>query len=144
MLRLQPSGHERLRGNVERVPSLQGAHVRCHGWWSCSVSFAEADSEQPIDHQGKWQDGENGQEDRAAQEGREDLLLTQEKRASRNEESVAHAPQVPSDALPAGNSAACEHSDVASSGEQQDGAEEEAHAGWGSSFVDAAGVVEGV
>ena len=54
------------------------------------------------------------------------------------------APQVPTDALSARNSAACEHSDVPGSGEQQDGAEEEAHAGWGSSFIDAAGVVEGV
>src|SRR5208282_3682034 len=101
MLRLQPSGHERLRGNVGCVASLQGAHRRWHGWWPCSVSFAEADAEQPIDHQGKWQEGEDGQEDRAAQEGRENLLLTQKERACRDEESVAHAPQVPSDALPA-------------------------------------------
>jgi hypothetical protein len=42
-----------------------------------------------------------GQEYGAAQEGRENLLLTQEERACRDEESVAHAPQVPSDAPPA-------------------------------------------
>src|SRR5580700_9417554 len=100
MLRLQPSGHECLRGNVASVSRLRGAHGRWRGGWPCSVSFAEADAEQPIDHQGKWQEGENGQEDRAAQEGRENLLLTQEERARRNEESVAHAPQVASDALP--------------------------------------------
>ena len=41
----------------------------------CSVSLAEADAEQPIDHQGKWQEGEDGQEDRAAQERGKDLLL---------------------------------------------------------------------
>lgn len=43
--------------------------------WPCSVSPAEADAEKPIDHQGKWQEGEDGQEDRAAQECRKDLLL---------------------------------------------------------------------
>ena len=75
MLRLQPSGRERLRGNVEIVASLQGAHGRWHGWRPCSVSLAEADAEQPIDHQGKWQESEDGQEDRAAQESGKDLLL---------------------------------------------------------------------
>jgi hypothetical protein len=101
MSRLQPSGRDCLRGNVDIVASLQGVHGLWHGRWTCSVSLAEADAEQPIDHQGNWQEGEDGQEDRAAQEGRENLLLTQEERACRNEESVTHAPQVPSDAPPA-------------------------------------------
>src|ERR1700722_16701500 len=118
MLRFRPSGRERLRGNVEIVASLQGSQGRWHGWWSCSVSLAEADAEQPIDHQGKWQEGEDGKVNRAAQESGEDLLLAQEEGACRNEESVAHAPQVPSDALPARNSAVCEHSYVPCSGEQ--------------------------
>jgi hypothetical protein len=67
MSRLQPSGRDCLRGNVDIVASLQGVHGLWHGRWTCSVSLAEADAEQPIDHQGNWQEGEDGQEDRAAQ-----------------------------------------------------------------------------
>ena len=98
------------------------------------VSLAEADAEEPIDHQGEWHEGEDRQQDRATQESGKDLLLSEEERTCGDEESKAHAPEVTRDALSAGNSAASEHADVSGGGEQEDEAEKEAHAG-GSAFV---------
>jgi hypothetical protein len=43
------------------------------------VGLAEADANEPIDHQGEWQEGEYGQKDGAAQESGKDLLLAEEK-----------------------------------------------------------------
>lgn len=37
-----------------------------NGGWPRLVSLAEADAEKPVDHQGKGQDGEDRQQDRAA------------------------------------------------------------------------------
>jgi hypothetical protein len=56
------------------------------------VDLAEADANEPIDHQRKWQDGEYGQKDGAAQESGKDLLLAEEKGACSEEEAEAHAP----------------------------------------------------
>lgn len=109
------------------------------GWGLYCVSLAEADADEPIDHQWEGQDGEDGQEDRAAQESGKDLLLAEEERACGDKESKAHAPEVTRDAQPAGDSASSEHTDVSGGGEQEDDAEEEAHAS-GSVFV---GMVEG-
>jgi hypothetical protein len=93
------------------------------------VSLAEADAEEPIDHQGEWQEGKDCQEDRAAQESGKDCLLAEEERACGDEESKAHAPEVTRDALSARDSAASEHPDVSGRGEQEDDAEEKAHGG---------------
>jgi hypothetical protein len=95
------------------------------------VSLAEADADEPLDHQWKGQDSEDGQEDRAAQESGKDLLLAEEERACGDKESKAHAPEVTRDALAAGDSASSEHTDVSGGGEQEDYAEEEAHASRG-------------
>jgi hypothetical protein len=109
------------------------------GWGLYFVRLAEADAEEPIDHQWEGQDGEDGQEDRAAQEGGKDLLLAEEERACGDKESKAHAPEVTGDALSAGDCASNEHANVSGGGEQEDGAEEEAHTN-GCVFV---GMVEG-
>jgi len=101
------------------------------GWGLYFVSLAEADAEEPIDHQWEGQDSEDGQEDRAAQESGKDLLLAEEERACGDKESKAHAPEVTRDALSAGDSASSEHTDVSRGGEQKDYAEEEAHASRG-------------
>jgi hypothetical protein len=98
------------------------------GWGVYFVSLAEANAEEPIDHQGEGQDSEDGQEDRAAQESGKDLLLAEEERACGDKESKAHAPEVTRDALSAGDSASSEHTDVSQGGKQEDYAEEEAHA----------------
>jgi hypothetical protein len=111
-----------------RKPSR--SHRHWHKWWPCSVSLAEADAEQPIDHQRKWQEGEDGQENRAAQENGKGLLLPQKERARGDEESKTHAPEVTCDALSAHDASASEHTNVSSGGEQEDATEEEAHARW--------------
>ena len=105
------------------------SHGDRHRWWPCSVSLAEANPEQPIDHQGKWQEGEDGQEDRAAQESGKDLLLAEEERARGDEESKTHTPEVTRDSLSACDTSASDHTDGSRGGEQEDGAEEETHAG---------------
>ena len=98
------------------------------GWGLYFVSLAEANAEEPIDHQGEGKDSEDGQEDRAAQESGKDLLLAEEERACGDKKSKAHAPEVTRDALSAGDSASSEHTDVSRGGKQEDYAEEEAHA----------------
>jgi hypothetical protein len=62
------------------------------GLWLYFVSIAEADANEPIDHQGEWQQREYGQKDGAAQESGKDLLLAKEEGACSEEESEAHSP----------------------------------------------------
>jgi hypothetical protein len=62
------------------------------GLWLYFVSIAEADANEPIDHQREWQKGEYGQKDGAAQESGKDLLLAEEEGACSEEESETHAP----------------------------------------------------
>jgi hypothetical protein len=62
------------------------------GLWLYFVSIAEADANEPINHQREWQKGESGQKDGAAQESGKDLLLAEEEGACSEEESEAHAP----------------------------------------------------
>ena len=69
-------------------------------------------------------------------------MLAKEERTRGDEESKAHAPEVTREALPAGNPAASEHVDISSGGEQEDEAEEEAHAS-GGAFV-GSGVMKGL
>ncbi|MGB6691024.1 MAG: hypothetical protein WBE76_24590 [Terracidiphilus sp.] len=57
------------------------------------VGVLEADANEPIKHHWEWQDGEDRQQERTAQEKGKDLLLAEEERACRDEESKAHAPE---------------------------------------------------
>ena len=118
-------------GQQGKGPEVSRSDGNRPGLWLCLVSLAEADAEEPIDHHGERQDGEDGKEDRAAQESGKDLLLAEEERACCDEESKAHAPEVTRDARSAGMPAASEHTDVSSGGEQEDGCHEEAHASGG-------------
>ena len=69
--------------------------------------------------------------DRAAQESERDLLVAKEKRACGDKESKTHTPEMTRDALSGGDSSVSEHTDVFGGGEQEDDAEEEAHASGG-------------
>lgn len=101
------------------------------GWWLDLVSVLEADANEPIDHQGEWRDGEDGEEDGAAQESGKDLLLAEEERACCDEKSKAHAPEVTRDTLAAGRLAASKHTNISPCGEQEDACHKKSHAGRG-------------
>jgi hypothetical protein len=75
----------------DRIAPSRSRGRRC-GWRLYFVGLAEADANEPIDHQGEWQEGEYGQEDGTAQESRKDLLLAEEEGACSEEEPEAHAP----------------------------------------------------
>jgi len=101
------------------------------GPWSDTISLVKADANEPIDHQGEWQNGEDRKEHGAAQESGKDLLLAKEERSCCNEKSKAHPPEVTRDALSASNSAAREHAYVSGGGKQEDAGHEEAHSSGG-------------
>ena len=113
------------------------------GWWPDTVRLAGADANKPIDHQGEWKDGEDRQEYGSAQENGKNLLLAEEKRACRDEKPKAHAPEVTRDSLSTRKTTAGEHPNVSGGGEQEDDAEEEAHA-CGNAGGRRGGVKEGV
>jgi hypothetical protein len=84
------------------------------------VSLAEADANEPINHRGELQEGEDSQEDGVTQESGKDLLLAEEERPCGNKESEILTPSGTRDSWPAGNAAASEDVEVSGGGGRND------------------------
>src|ERR1035438_1992332 len=84
----------------------------------------EANSDQPENHQNQWQEAQQKKHPCFAHQGWKQLLPCQEYGRCGDEQSKAHAPKMPRQALGAGNPAAYQHAHVPYGSQQSHGTKE--------------------